>query len=144
MEIKKYQDIGTLLLRFTMAFTLLSAVASRLGFWGKYSSGWKNFLVYTSQVNSFAPRFLISFLAAASTVLEIILSVLLILGFKTRYAAVGSALLTFIYAAAMSYSFGIKSPLDYSVFTDSAANFLLASCTSYNWSLDEYLQKLKN
>ncbi|HYL62654.1 MAG TPA: hypothetical protein VE077_08525 [Candidatus Methylomirabilis sp.] len=39
--------------------------------------------------------------------------------------ALGSAILLLLFALAMAISFGIKSPLDYSVFGASSAAFLL-------------------
>jgi uncharacterized membrane protein YphA (DoxX/SURF4 family) len=138
---KKYQDIATLLVRLALAVGFLSAVASRLSLWGKHSSGWANFLSYTGEVNSFAPKTVIPLLAIASTILESSLAVLLLLGFKTRYAASGSAILTLVFALAMAISFGVKEPLDYSVFVCSAAGFLLAGMPEYRWSIDEMLLK---
>jgi putative oxidoreductase len=66
----KVTGISTLFLRSALASGFLSAVASRLNLWGKQSSGWSNFLNYTAQVNSFAPKCLIRALAIASTILE--------------------------------------------------------------------------
>ena len=138
---KKYQDIAALLLRLALAFGFLSAVASRLSLWGKHSSGWNIFLSYTGQVNSFAPKSFIPLLAITSTVLETCLGILLLVGFKTSYAAFGAAILSLLFALAMSYSFGIKEPLDYSVFAFSAAAFLLACMSHYPWSIGELLSK---
>lgn len=135
----KITDISTLLLRLALATGFLSAVASRLGLWGKQSSGWSNFLDYTAQVNSFLPRSFIPTIAIASTLLETGLAILLLVGFKTNYTAFGAALLTLLFAFAMTYSFGIKEPLDYSVFAFSAGAFLLASLPSYKWSIDQLL-----
>jgi uncharacterized membrane protein YphA (DoxX/SURF4 family) len=132
--------IASVLLRFGLGVTFLSAVASRFGLW-KDSSGWNGFLEYTATVNSFAPEGIIPFLAVSATVLEIAFGILLIIGYKTRWAALGAALLTFVFALTMAYSFGIKSPLDYSVFVDCTAAFLLACIPNYKWSLDEFLNK---
>lgn len=130
------QEIASLFLRLSLAGGFLSAVASRLGLWGKKSSGWNSFLDYTAQVNSFAPKSIIPTLAVASTLLEITLAILLLIGFKTKYAASGAGVLTLLFAIAMSYSFGIKEPLDYSVFAVSAAAFLLATLPASKWSID--------
>ena len=138
---KKYQEAGTLLLRIAMAATFLSAVASRLNLLGKASSGWDGFLVYTSQVLAFAPKQLIPLLAVSSTVLEITFSLLLLTGWKTRQAAMGAAVLLLSFALSMANADGIKSPLDYSVFVDTAACFLLASFPCYRWSIDARLAK---
>ena len=137
----KITDISTLFLRFALASGFLSAVASRLSLWGKKSSGWSNFLDYTAQVNSFLPKSFIPTIAVTSTILETSLGILLLIGFKTNYAAFGAALLTLLFAFAMSYSFGIKEPLDYSVFAFSAGAFLLATMPHYKWSIDQLLIK---
>jgi putative oxidoreductase len=139
----RLQD-ATVLLRLALAATFLSAVLSRLGLWGDTASSWEKFVEYTAAVNSFAPVSIIPFLAVAATVLEIILSVLLIIGYKTQLAAWGACILTLMFALAMTYSFGIKEPLNYSVFVDCAAAFLLANVAPYKWSMDEYLQRSKS
>ena len=136
---KKYQEISVLLLRLTFASGFLSAVASRLNLWGERSSGWITFVSYTGEVNSFVPKNLIPPLAIASTIAEASLGILLLIGFKTSYAAFGAGILTFLFAIAMSFSFGIKESLDYSVFVFSAAAFLLAGMQRYTWSIDEFL-----
>jgi putative oxidoreductase len=137
----KITDISTLLLRLALASGFLSAVASRLNLWGKKSSGWSNFLDYTAQVNSFLPKSFIPTIAVISTLLETALGILLLIGFKTNYAAFGAALLTMLFAFAMTYSFDIKEPLDYSVFAFSAGAFLLATIPYYKWSIDQLLIK---
>ena len=135
----KNSDMAALALRITLATGFLSAVASRLGLWGKKSSGWNNFLEYTAQVNSFLPKNFNSAVAVVSTALELILGILLLIGFKTNYAAFGAALLTLAFALAMAYSFGLKEPLDYSVFAYSAGAFLLGTMPGYKWSIDQLL-----
>lgn len=137
----KNSGISSLLLRLALASGFLSAVASRLGLWGQQSSGWSGFLDYTAQVNSFLPKSLIPTVALASTILETGLGILLFIGFKTKYAAYAAALLTLFFALAMTCSFGIKEPLDYSVFTFSAGAFLLATMPYYNWSIDQLFIK---
>lgn len=136
----KITDISTLLLRLALAAGFLSAVASRLSLWSKKSSGWSSFLDYTAQVNSFLPKSFIPAIAVIGTVLELGLGILLLIGFKTNYAAFGAALLTLLFAVAMTYSFGIKEPLDYSVFAFSAGAFLLATMPYYKWSIDQIIK----
>ncbi|GAC1397155.1 MAG: hypothetical protein NVSMB63_17610 [Sediminibacterium sp.] len=140
---KKYQDIATLLLRLATGANFLSAVASRFGFWSKAAGGgdWKSFLAYTTEVTSFAPAATIPVLAIAATSLEILFAFLLIIGYKTRWAALGAAVLTLVFALTMTYSFGIKSPLDYSVFVDWTSAFLLFTMPSYRWSVDAHLSE---
>ena len=112
-----------------LAAGFLSAVASRLGLWGKWSSGWVNFVRYTAEVNSFLPRAWAPVLAMGSTVLETGLGLLLLLGLRVRDAAWGAAGLTFLFGVAMAVSFGLKAPLDYSVFVCCSGAFLLATMT---------------
>lgn len=135
---------ASLLLRLGLGATMLSAVADRFGMWDEKVAtwgSWDNFLEYTASVNSFAPNETIPFLAGSATILEIVFGVLLIIGYKTRTVALGTALLMLLFGSAMIYSFGIKSPLDYSVFVDCTAAFLLACIPDYQWSLDNWLKK---
>ncbi|MBC9929404.1 MauE/DoxX family redox-associated membrane protein [Chitinophaga qingshengii] len=134
-----YQDIAALLLRLSLGSGFLSAVASRLGLWGSHSSGWNSFLQYTAQVNSFASPRLIPAIAVISTILETSLGGLLLLGYKTQLAAIAAMGLTLLFAAAMTWSFGLKEPLDYSVFAFSAGAFLLATLPVHHWSIDQLL-----
>ncbi|MGO4773237.1 DoxX family membrane protein [Flavobacterium sp. W22_SRS_FK3] len=140
---KRYQDCAILLLRIALSAGFLSAVCSRLRFWGNYSSGWESFLVYTEKVNSFAPKNFIPAIAITATVAETLLALLLLIGYQTRFAAVSAAILTFVFALAMTYSLGLKDPLDYSVFTFSMAAFLLSTVNEYRWSLDEIISTSK-
>ncbi|MEO6637651.1 MAG: DoxX protein [Ginsengibacter sp.] len=136
---ENYQNIASLLLRFGLSFGFLSAVASRLRLLGTKSSGWSNFIDYTAKVNSFAPKSIIPSIAIVCTFLETAIAIMLLVGFKTSYAAFGAAILTLLFAFAMSYSFGVKEPLDYSVFAFSAGAFLLATIPNYKWSIDQLL-----
>jgi putative oxidoreductase len=114
--------------RIALGAAFLSGIASRFGLWGEgvgYGS-FANFVRYTAEVNSFMPASTISFLAWAATVAELLLGVALILGVRLRWAALGSALLLLLFGTAMAISFGPKEPLDYSVFSASAAALLLA------------------
>jgi uncharacterized membrane protein YphA (DoxX/SURF4 family) len=122
------ERLAILYARIALGVAFLSAVADRFGLWGKYG-GWKNFATftdYTAQVNSFMPAFIIPFLAWAATAAELALGIGLIVGFWPRWVAFSAAILLFLFGTAMAISFGIKSPLDYSVFSASAASVLLA------------------
>ncbi len=118
-----------LFLRLSLAITMLSAVADRFGFWGKNSAwgNWDNFEKYTEQLTFFLPAVLSKIAAYVATFLEILLPVLLLLGFKLRWTAMATGVLLFLFALSMSIALGIKAPLDYSVWIGSAAAFLLAA-----------------
>ena len=124
----RLKTLGPLYARIALGAAFLSAVADRFGLWGKYG-GWKNFAnftEYTAQVNSFMPAFTIPFLAWAATAAELSLGIALIAGLWLRWVAFGAATLLFLFGAAMAISLGVKSPLDYSVFSASAGALLLA------------------
>ena len=110
--------------RVALGVAFLSAVASRLGLWGDYD--FAAFEEYTAEVNSFMPAFTIPFLARAATVLELSLGIALITGLGLRWVAGGAALLLLLFGTAMAISFGVQSPLDYSVFSASAGALLVA------------------
>src|SRR5438874_4801952 len=114
--------------RIALGPASLSGIADRFGLWGKATGygDFAHFMQYTAQVNSFMPAFTIPFLAWAATVAELVLGIALISGIWLRWAALGSALLLVLFGTAMAISFGLKSPLDYSVFSASAAALLLA------------------
>jgi putative oxidoreductase len=134
-------DIASVLLRLSLAAGFLSAVASRLKLSYKNTSGWSGFLDYTAQVNSFLPKAAIPTVAVTATVLEVGFALLLLFGYQTRFAAYGSAGLTLLFALAMAISYGIKEPLNYSVFAFSAGAFQLATLPFYKWSIDQLLTK---
>jgi len=114
--------------RIALGAAFLSGIADRFGLWGKTIGygDFAHFVQYTAKVNSFMPAFTIPFLAWAATVAELVLGIALISGVWLRWVALGSALLLVLFGTAMAISFGLKSPLDYSVFSASAAALLLA------------------
>jgi uncharacterized membrane protein YphA (DoxX/SURF4 family) len=129
--------------RIALGVTFLSAVADRFGLWGPHGSphaswgDWEHFVRYTGVVNSFAPAAVIPVLAWLATALETIFGVALIVGFKVEYVAYGSAILFALFAFAMTWSLGVKAPLDYSVFADVAGAFLLGALLTLRRSRPE-------
>jgi uncharacterized membrane protein YphA (DoxX/SURF4 family) len=120
-----------LYLRIALGAAFLSGIADRFGLYRGRNVGYGNFdgfLRYTAQVNSFMPASTIPFLGWAATCAEFSFGVLLILGLWPRWVGFGSAVLLALFGAAMAISFGIKSPLDYSVFSASAGALVLAFC----------------
>jgi putative oxidoreductase len=121
-------DWVTLFARLALGAAFLSGIASRFGWWGAgvgYGS-WANFVKYTGEVNAFMPRATIPVLAVAATTAELVLGVFLVAGFRLRWTALASAALLALFGIAMALSFGLKEPLDYSVFSACAAALLLA------------------
>ncbi|MDQ1855224.1 DoxX family membrane protein [Chryseobacterium sp. WLY505] len=138
---KTQQDAAVFLLRIALATGFLSAVASRLNLWGAQSSGWKNFVDYTAETNSFLPSSWAVIIAVLSTIAELSIGILLLLGFQIKRTARYASVLTLFFALAMSISFGIKESLDYSVFAFSAGAFLLSTFSRYEWSVDQFLHQ---
>jgi putative oxidoreductase len=114
--------------RVAIAAAFLSAVAGRFGLWTGQVR-WENFerfIARTGELNAWAPSFLLPVLAWAATIVETSLAVALLAGVGLRWAAFGSAALLAWFATAMLVYTGVKPPLDYSVYSASAAALLLA------------------
>ncbi|EFK57998.1 DoxX family membrane protein [Sphingobacterium spiritivorum] len=99
------------------------------------------FIAYTGQITSFLPTVMTKLNAYFATATEIILGILIILGFKTRIVAISCGILLLIFALSMTVTLGIKSTFDYSVWIGSGASFLLATQRKFFFSLDEVLKK---
>jgi len=139
---KKLQSFAQLFLRLALGIGYLVPALDRLGVWGKNGQpgiswgDWQHFVQYAGEVMGFIPHALVIPFAEIATIAEISFGILLVLGKYTKLAAIGSGVLALLFAISMAISFGIVSPLSYSVFTVSAASFLLATIDQYNWSLD--------
>lgn len=118
-----------LFLRFSIAAGFLSAVADRFGLWKtSFAWGsWKPFVSYTQTLLPWLPHEGAQLAAILSTIAELSFGVCLLLGWKTVFFAKISGILLLLFAIAMTFSIGIKKPLDYSVFTASAAAFALST-----------------
>jgi putative oxidoreductase len=138
-------NLPSFYLRIAIGSAYLWEVADRLGFLGKNGrphvgwGDWAHFLTYARQVMRFLPNSMVPVLAVIATIGEALFGLLILTGLFTRIAAIGSGILSFCFAIAMAVSFGIDSPLGYSVFTLSAASFLLATLPQYRWSVDAWL-----
>ncbi len=136
-----------LLLRLALGTGFLSAVADRLGYWGKPGDAavawgdWDHFISYTSALNFGVAKPVANILGIVATAAEVILGLGLLLGFKVKYTAMLAGLLLLAFALAMSVNTHIKSALDYSVYTASFASFLLAYEPASRWSVDYFLGK---
>lgn len=128
----KKTDYFSLFARLAIALSFLSAVADRFGLWtpllGKENIVWGNmesFIAYTGVLVPWIPGRLISFLAWSVTFAEVVLGMLLIIGYQKRTVALFSGILLLIFAFSMLLFSSVKAPLDYSVFSASACAFLL-------------------
>lgn len=135
-----------LFLRLSIAAGFLSAVADRWGMWSAEHSVWGNwdsFLDYTYVINPWLPESTIPFLAIVATAAECVFGICLILGLKTQLVAFLSGVLLLIFALSMSFSIGLKSPLDFSVFTAAGAAFALSLIKEKYLEIDALFSKPK-
>lgn len=128
----KKVDYFSLFARLAIAMSFLSAVADRIGLWtpilGSENVVWgnmENFIVYTGVLVPWIPNQILPLLGWSVTFVEVVLGVLLIIGFQQRIVALFSGLLLLTFAFSMLFFTSFKAPLDYSVFTAAACSFLL-------------------
>jgi putative oxidoreductase len=141
-------SFAQLFLRLALGIGFILPVLDRLGVLGAPGQpnvswgNWSNFIDYTQSLMPYLSRPLAAINGGIASVAEVVFGVLLIVGYKTRHAAMGSGILTLIFALSMLFFGGYRAPFNYSVFTCSAAGFLLSAIESYTWSLDERLKKV--
>ena len=132
IDMTKKIDYISIFARLAIAFGFLSAVTDRFGLWtplvGSENVVWGNmesFTAYTGILLPLLPKALLPLAAWTATIAEIILGVLLLIGFQKRLVALLSGILLLIFAFSMLFSLNVKAPFDYSVFAAAAAAFLL-------------------
>ncbi|MGB8537851.1 MAG: hypothetical protein WCD57_15630, partial [Acidobacteriaceae bacterium] len=136
----KIRQVALLTARIALAAAFLSSVADRFGVWGPPGAtgvswgDWKHFVDYVGVLNRFAPHVLLPVLAVITTCAEIGLSCLLLAGYRLRWVGYASAVLLLLFALGMIFAYGVKAPLDYSVFSASAAAFLVGATAGGTWS----------
>lgn len=136
-------DIPQLILRLVLGIGFLLPVMDRFGWLGAAGvngnawGNWESFVSYTNSLMPYFSKSLAGIMAALATLAEIVFGVTLIIGFKTRLAAIGSFVLTLIFALSMAVFLGPRIPFNYSVFADSAAALLLACIPAYRWSVSD-------
>lgn len=142
-----WKRIIKLFLRLAISMGFLSAVADRFGIWNKEVSvwgNWKNFLAYTKLINPWFPDSFISLIGILATGAETVLAIFLLIGFKTEQSAKLSGVLLLIFALSMTFSTGIKSAFDASVFSASAGAFALSLIREKYLELDSLISKSKD
>lgn len=136
------KDFYPLFLRLALGLSFLSAVADRFGLWGAFGrpnvawGDFARFVAYTGKLNWFLPEALIPALAIVATFAETLLGVCLLVGWRTRTAALLSGILLILFAITMTVALGVKAPLDSSVFSAAGGSFLLTTCTEFPFSVD--------
>lgn len=140
-----FRQFAQLYLRLAMGIGFFVLGLDRLGVWGPYGKpwvswgDWKHFSIRAHQLMSFLPYNMAEAFAMIATFVEVTGGFLLIIGLLTRWAALACSGLTFCFAIAMAITDGITSPMNYSVFTVSAASLLLATLPEYRFSIDRLI-----
>lgn len=135
-------QVPQLVLRIALGIGFLVPVSDRLGLLGPFGGrniewgNWDNFINYTGTLMPFLDKPAVNIMGIIATLSEAALGILLIIGLKTRLAAIGSCLLTLIFAVSMSVFLGIKAPINFATFPFCAASLLLATIPAYQWSID--------
>lgn len=124
-----WEKAGVLYARIALGSAFLSAVAGRFGLWHgtidlKYFSSFLNYA--REEVLAFMPAASVPYLAWTATLCETSLGILLLLGVWPRRVSLASAGLLAMFGTSMAISQGLKSPMDYSVYSASSAAILLA------------------
>lgn len=133
LNMKKIFTTAQILLRFALGISFLLPVLDRIGLLGAPGSpnvswgNWDNFVIYANKLMPYFSPKLASFFGAAATISEAVFGVLLIAGYKIKWAAFGGFALTLVFALSMLLFTGYRSPFDYSVFSASFGCLLLAS-----------------
>ena len=126
------QGIASGATRLALAAGFLSAVADRFGLWGPPGApnvswgDWGHYLQAVAVLNPLASKALVPTIGGLATAAEFSLGVLLVIGYRLRWTATAAAILLTLFGAAMTFTLGVKAPLDYSVFAAAGAALLLA------------------
>lgn len=140
---ERTRGFSSLFLRLALGLSFLAAVADRFGLWGAFGQpnvSWGNFarfVSYTEKLNWFLPKAMISTLAITATCAEALLGLCLVIGWRTRSAALMSGILLILFGVTMAVALGVKAPLDFSVFSAAGGAFLLATCTEFPFGVDK-------
>jgi uncharacterized membrane protein YphA (DoxX/SURF4 family) len=117
----------------------------RLGWLGAPGSGvawgsWANFTSYTNKLLPFLSAGGASVMGMIATIAEAVFGVCLLIGYRTRQAALGSAVLTLVFGLCMAIFLTIAAPFKYPVFVFTGAGLLLSCTPEYKWSIDSLVK----
>lgn len=139
-----------LVLRLALGLGFILPVLDRFGVMGTPGTkgvswgSWTKFIDYTNTLAPFLSRSLADVGGRVVTAAELIFGVCLIIGFKTRYAAFGSAVLTLGFGICMAVFLNPYAPFGYPVFVFTGAGLVLSCVEKFNWSIDGILAAGKN
>jgi uncharacterized membrane protein YphA (DoxX/SURF4 family) len=139
---KNSSHFPQLFLRLALGIGFILPVMDRFGWLGAPGNqtvgwgSWSIFLDYTNSLMPYLSRSLANIMAIIATAGELVFGILLIMGYKIRLAAIGSFLLTLMFALSMLFFANYRAPFNYSVFVVSASGLLLASIPCYKWAIE--------
>src|SRR5512146_724755 len=120
---RQMRKFSSVFLRLALGLSFLSAVADRFGWWGAFGhpnvawGSFARFVAYTARLNWFLPQAMIPALAVFSTCVELLLGLLLVVGWQTRTVAACSGIVLIAFGLAMTAALGLEAPLSFSVFS---------------------------
>ena len=137
--------LGQIVLRIGLGTGFLLPVMDRMGWLGAPGSGvawgsWANFVAYTNKLMPFLPAAGAGGMGAIASVAEAVFGICLIIGYKTWQAALGSAILTFVFGLCMAIFLNIAAPFKYPVFVFTGGALLLSCLNEYKWSIDRLIK----
>jgi len=129
------RSLVALFLRVVLAFGLLAAVGARFGLFDA-PAAFDSFAFWTTRLFGLAPQAIVPVMRWIVPVLELVLALLLLVGVRTRLAALVTGILFVAVAAAMSIHAGWTAPFHAAVLTTAAAAFALQAIGAGRVSLD--------
>jgi uncharacterized membrane protein YphA (DoxX/SURF4 family) len=129
------RSLVPLFLRLALAVGLLAAVGARFGLIGA-PAGFDALTYWTTRLWGFAPASIVPILGWIVTTVELVLGLLLLLGLRTRPAALVTGVLFLAVAAAMSFRSGLEAPFHAAIFLTAAASFAVQAMGAGRLSLD--------
>lgn len=139
--------MAQLIARLALSIGFILPVLDRLGWMGAPGSGavawgdWAHFSSYTHQLMPFLSPASANVAAVLATLIESVLAIGLLSGYKTKLMGLGAAIITFIFGLCMFFALGPLAPFNYPVFVFTATGLLLYKQNGFKWSLDQLLQK---
>ncbi|MDH2566678.1 DUF417 family protein [Acinetobacter baumannii] len=124
-------------LRIFIGITFISAVLDRFGLWGKYNGvdvSWGSMNQFYKDVTTLTPWISdnsIYYISWFVTILELILGICMIIGFKIKYTSFLSGILFLIFAISMTMFLSFKLMLNYNVMICALSSFLLFKLEQY-------------
>ena len=135
LEYAMARSLVALFLRAVLAFGLLAAGGAALGLVGA-PAGFDALSWWTSRLWGLAPAAIVPFLSWTVMVVELILALLLLLGLRTRTAALVTGVLFLAVAAAMTLRMGIEAPFHAAIFAIAGVAFAIQTIGAGRVSFD--------